>query len=77
MNIVEQPLDLANIVDNEVKPSTPVLMCSVPGYDASGLVRDLAAEENKQITSISIGKKRILSLPLTTDLCRHPSQRTQ
>lgn len=32
-------------------------MCSVPGYDASGLVRDLAAEQNKQITSISIGKK--------------------
>lgn len=39
----------------QVKPSTPVLMCSVPGYDASGLVRDLAAEENRQITSISIG----------------------
>lgn len=34
-------------------------MCSVPGYDASGLVRDLAAEQNKQITSISIGKKEI------------------
>lgn len=31
-------------------------MCSVPGYDASGLVRDLAAEQNKHITSISIGK---------------------
>lgn len=87
MNIIEQPLDLANIVDSEVvtntsivfspealllnlwltlrllclqvKPSTPVLMCSVPGYDASGLVRDLAAEENKQITSISIGKEGI------------------
>lgn len=41
----------------KVKPSTPVLMCSVPGYDASGLVRDLAAEQNKQITSISIGKE--------------------
>ncbi|KAJ8394229.1 hypothetical protein AAFF_G00048120 [Aldrovandia affinis] len=55
MAIMEQPLDLASIVDNEVKPSTPVLMCSVPGYDASGLVRDLAAEQNKHITSISIG----------------------
>lgn len=84
MNIIEQPLDLANVVESEVgilvlsfsfpvafpvvgvnplltffwlqvKPSTPVLMCSVPGYDASGLVRDLAAEENRQITSISIG----------------------
>lgn len=40
----------------QVKPGTPVLMCSVPGYDASGLVRDLAAEQNKHITSISIGK---------------------
>ncbi|XP_037097970.1 cytoplasmic dynein 1 heavy chain 1 isoform X1 [Syngnathus acus] len=55
MSIIEQPIDLSNIVDSEVKPSTPVLMCSVPGYDASGLVRDLAAEQNKQITSISIG----------------------
>ncbi|XP_063040383.1 cytoplasmic dynein 1 heavy chain 1 isoform X1 [Engraulis encrasicolus] len=55
MAIIEQPLDLANIVDTEVKPGTPVLMCSVPGYDASSLVRDLAAEENKQITSVSIG----------------------
>lgn len=42
-----------------MKPSTPVLMCSVPGYDASGLVRDLAAEENRQITSISIGTEAI------------------
>lgn len=40
----------------QVKPGTPVLMCSVPGYDASGLVRDLAAEQNKHITSISIGE---------------------
>ncbi|XDV43881.1 hypothetical protein PO909_012272 [Leuciscus waleckii] len=55
MAIIDQPLDLANIVDSEVKPGTPVLMCSVPGYDASGLVRDLAAEQNKHITSISIG----------------------
>ncbi|KAB0405288.1 hypothetical protein E2I00_000718, partial [Balaenoptera physalus] len=39
-----------------VKPNTPVLMCSVPGYDASGHVEDLAAEQNTQITSIAIGK---------------------
>lgn len=31
-------------------------MCSVPGYDASGHVEDLAAEQNTQITSIAIGK---------------------
>ncbi|MEQ2219816.1 hypothetical protein XENOCAPTIV_024743 [Xenoophorus captivus] len=89
MNIIEQPLDLANIVDSEVllnilfllflldfvpvgrcgslipvKPSTPVLMCSVPGYDASGLVRDLAAEQNKQITSDSFST---VSSPLGSD----------
>jgi hypothetical protein len=39
----------------QVKASTPVLMCSVPGFDASGRVEDLAAELNKQITSIAIG----------------------
>ena len=30
-------------------------MCSVPGYDASGWVDDLAAEMGKQLTSIAIG----------------------
>uniref|UniRef100_A0A8C0CSC3 Dynein heavy chain, cytosolic n=1 Tax=Balaenoptera musculus TaxID=9771 RepID=A0A8C0CSC3_BALMU len=55
MSIMEQPLDLTHIVDTEVKPNTPVLMCSVPGYDASGHVEDLAAEQNTQITSIAIG----------------------
>ncbi|XP_066464042.1 cytoplasmic dynein 1 heavy chain 1 isoform X2 [Eleutherodactylus coqui] len=55
MSVIDQPLDLAHIVDTEVKPSTPVLMCSVPGYDASGRVEDLAAEQNTQITSIAIG----------------------
>ncbi|XP_075700360.1 cytoplasmic dynein 1 heavy chain 1 [Rhinoderma darwinii] len=55
MSVIDQPLDLAYIVDTEVKPNTPVLMCSVPGYDASGRAEDLAAEQNTQITSIAIG----------------------
>ena len=42
----------------QIKASTPVLMCSVPGYDASSRVDDLAAEMSKQITSIAIGKKK-------------------
>lgn len=54
VSVVE--LLLTSVLCLKVKPSTPVLMCSVPGYDASGLVRDLAAEQNKHITSISIGK---------------------
>ena len=55
MQAAEQELNLAEIIENEVKASTPVLMCSVPGYDASGRVDDLAAELNKPITSIAIG----------------------
>ena len=30
-------------------------MCSLPGYDASSRVDDLAAELGKQISSIAIG----------------------
>ncbi|EDV24404.1 uncharacterized protein TRIADDRAFT_24890 [Trichoplax adhaerens] len=48
-------LNLGEIVDKEIKPSTPVLLCSVPGYDASSRVDDLAAEQGKQCTSIAIG----------------------
>lgn len=48
-------VDLASIVEKEVKATNPVLMCSVPGYDASGRVDDLAAELNKNLTSIAIG----------------------
>jgi len=44
------------LLGQQLKPNTPVLMCSVPGYDASGHVEDLAAEQNTQITSIAIGK---------------------
>ncbi|XP_078728003.1 cytoplasmic dynein 1 heavy chain 1-like isoform X1 [Lampetra fluviatilis] len=51
----EQQMDLGAIVDAEVKPGTPVLMCSVPGYDASGQVEDLATEQSKPLTSIAIG----------------------
>lgn len=48
-------LDLSEIIEKEVKSSSPVLMCSVPGFDASGRVDDLAAELSKNITSVAIG----------------------
>ncbi len=51
----ERMLDLAGIVENEIKANTPILMCSVVGYDASGRVEDLAAETNKQLAAIAIG----------------------
>lgn len=52
---IERELDLASIVENEVRCSSPVLMCSVPGYDASGRVMDLAVQQGKQLTDIAIG----------------------
>jgi len=58
----EQELDLASVIEKEVKASTPVLLCSVPGYDASGRVDDLATQQNKQITSIAIGSAEGFSL---------------
>jgi dynein heavy chain 1 len=51
----EKMLNLADIIENEIKSSTPVLMCSVTGFDASGYVEDLASETNKQLASIAIG----------------------
>jgi len=51
----EQELDLAHVVEHEVKASTPILLCSVPGYDASGRVDDLVALTNRPCTSIAIG----------------------
>lgn len=42
-------------------------MCSVPGYDASSRVDDLAAELGKQMTSIAIGRFYWFA---TSDGCR-------
>ncbi len=65
MHSAEKELDLAGITETEVKPSTPILMCSVPGYDASGRVDDLAAELNKPMTSIAIGEYNCISAKLS------------
>lgn len=53
--IAETNVNLGDIVEREIKASTPVLLCSAPGYDASGKVDDLATELSKPITSIAIG----------------------
>lgn len=55
MPAAEKEIDLGAIVEKEIKASVPVLLCSVPGFDASSRVDDLAAELNKQISSIAIG----------------------
>jgi dynein heavy chain 1 len=51
----EREPDMANVVEQQVEAGTPVLMCSVPGYDASSRVDDLAAELGKPVTAIAIG----------------------
>lgn len=55
MPAAETELDLAAIVETEFKSNVPALLCSVPGFDASGRVDDLAAELSKPISSIAIG----------------------
>lgn len=51
----EREIDLGSIVETELSANVPALLCSVPGYDASSRVDDLAAEKGKQIASIAIG----------------------
>ena len=55
MPLAEKELDFTACVENELNSNTPALLCSVPGFDASGRVDDLATETNKQISSIAIG----------------------
>jgi dynein heavy chain 1 len=40
---------------DEVKAGTPVALCSIPGYDASYRVDNLAAEVNVRCTSVAMG----------------------
>jgi dynein heavy chain 1 len=55
MPLAEKELDFGSCVEQQLNGNTPALLCSVPGFDASGRVDDLAAEFNKQISSIAIG----------------------
>ena len=55
MPLAEKELDFSACVETQLNCNTPALLCSVPGYDASGRVDDLAVDLNKQISSIAIG----------------------
>ncbi|XP_017775192.1 PREDICTED: dynein heavy chain, cytoplasmic isoform X3 [Nicrophorus vespilloides] len=55
MPSAEKELDFSSVVEGELKSNVPALLCSVPGFDASSRVDDLAVELNKQISSIAIG----------------------
>ncbi|KAI8328287.1 dynein heavy chain [Blakeslea trispora] len=48
-------LNLNQIVFEEVGSSTPLALCSVPGYDASYRVDNLVSESNNRCTSVAMG----------------------
>ena len=41
--------------DPHIKNRSPILLCTVPRYDASGCVDDLSTQQSKYWTSIVIG----------------------
>merc|ERR1712137_1169127 len=48
-------LDLSYVIEKESNASSPLLLASMPGHDAVGLVDDLAAKMKKQMRAIAIG----------------------
>jgi dynein heavy chain 1 len=55
-NFLHRPaLDLAATVAQESDKTAPLLLCSMPGYDASSQVDQLAQSLNKKIKSIALG----------------------
>ncbi|CAF4259355.1 unnamed protein product, partial [Adineta steineri] len=55
-------LNLEQIINEEIQGLTPILLCSVPGHDASNRVEELATNLNKNLTSIAIGSAEGFSL---------------
>lgn len=55
MPTAEKELNLAELWESELRATVPILLCSVPGYDASGRVDDLAVELKLPLASIAIG----------------------
>ncbi|KAJ3389103.1 hypothetical protein HDU92_001163 [Lobulomyces angularis] len=53
--IAQPEMNLQTIVLEEVKCSTPVAFCSVPGYDASYLAENLANDLGINVTSVAMG----------------------
>ncbi|CAG8454634.1 4044_t:CDS:10, partial [Ambispora gerdemannii] len=55
-------LDIKAMVMNEINPSTPISLCSVPGYDASYRIDNLVAEVNARCTSVAMGSQEGFTL---------------
>ncbi|KAF8528024.1 dynein heavy chain protein 1 [Hysterangium stoloniferum] len=58
----ESSYDLADIVANEVEPSTPLSLVSVTGYDASYRVENLVQNTGVQCTPVAMGSQEGFTL---------------
>jgi len=47
--------DFQEVVEKQVVSSTPILLCSAPGYDVSGRVMHLSEVMEKELTSVAMG----------------------
>ncbi|KAF9140779.1 hypothetical protein BGX30_005985 [Mortierella sp. GBA39] len=55
-------LDLTKLVQEEVKASTPISLCAVPGHDAAYRVDNLAQEQGVRLASVAMGSQEGISL---------------
>ena len=53
--LITPPLDFAKVVKDESQVASPLLLCSMPGFDASSKVDTLARTTQKQYKSIAMG----------------------
>lgn len=58
----ETAYDLGSVVADEVGPSTPVALCSVPGFDASFRVDNLVKVTNAKCVSVAMGSQEGFTL---------------
>ncbi|KAG0202060.1 hypothetical protein BGX28_005310, partial [Mortierella sp. GBA30] len=62
-NFVSQSeLDFTKLVQDEVKASTPISLCSVPGHDAAYRVDNLAQEQGVRLASVAMGSQEGIGL---------------
>ncbi|KAF8934382.1 dynein heavy chain [Dissophora ornata] len=55
-------LDFEKLVREEVKASTPISLCSIPGHDAAYRVDNLAQEQGVRLSSVAMGSQEGISL---------------
>ena len=47
--------ELAELTENEVSPTVPLLLCQAPGHDVSGRVEAMARELKKELAAVAMG----------------------